>query len=124
MSAIGKLATPIWRVRPGALDPAQRPDMKQLSEFAGLDCHPQFIQREELRANIFGRVRLRSLDRLNPTRKHMEAVGVSCRIGTEISACAPMAGTDSGFLKKLSLRCFQRIFPCFDDAPRQFHHHP
>jgi hypothetical protein len=49
---------------------------------------------------------------------------VSCRIGAEIPACAPMAGTDSGFFEQLSLRCFQRIFPCFYDAPRQFHHHP
>jgi hypothetical protein len=76
--------------------------MKQLTEVAGVDCHPQLIQCEELRSNFLRRVRLRSLDGLNPTRKHMEAVGMSCRIGAETPACAPLASMDSGFLKQLS----------------------
>src|SRR5450432_1180684 len=97
--------------------------MKQLTEVAGLDCSPHLIQCEEIGSNFLRRVRLRSLDGLHPTRKHMEAVGVSCRIRTEISACAPMAGTDSGFFEQFSLRRLKRIFPCLDDASRQFHHH-
>src|SRR5258706_12276255 len=88
------------------------------------DFHPQLIQCEELGSNFLRRVRLRSLDGLNPTCKHMEAVGMSCRIRAETPACAPLAAKNTRFLKELPLRCRQRFFPCFDDASRQFQHQP
>src|SRR5882724_12837417 len=97
--------------------------MKQLTEVAGVDRRPQLIQCEELRSNFLRRFRLRSLDGLNPTRKHMEAVGVSCRIRAEIPAGAPLAATNTRFLKQLPFRRLLRVFPGCDDTSRQFHHH-
>src|SRR5260370_35318583 len=97
--------------------------MKQLTEVAGVDRRPQLIQCEELGSNFLRRFRLRSLDGLNPTCKHMEAVSVGCRIRAEIPAGAPLATTNTRFLKQLPLSRLQRVFPGRDNTSTHFHRH-